>query len=47
MNVILSEAAIFDTDGECQYFPFLHIQARNIRNVHIPDNVSCNFALSP
>ena len=40
MNIVLSDAAVFDTDGECQYFPVLHVQARNIRNVHIPDNVS-------
>lgn len=40
MNVTLQDAAVFDTDGECQYFPEIHIQARNIRYVHIPDNVS-------
>ncbi|KAK6641403.1 hypothetical protein RUM44_013114 [Polyplax serrata] len=46
MNIVISDATLYDTDGECQYFPNLHIQARNIRNVHIPDNISIKKAIN-
>lgn len=43
MNVVLSDAALYDSDGTYHYLPLMYIQARNIRNIHIPDNVSNRF----
>lgn len=40
MNVVLKDAALYDTDGDYHYLPLMYIHARNIRNIHIPENVS-------
>lgn len=40
MNLSFSKAVYCDTQGNEYYFENLFVQARNIRYVHIPENVS-------